>query len=1071
MRRLGSTAGGGGAPSPIFVNLGQRTPWLAFAVLAVTAVLAVPFLLLAPDDFASTEPGGAVFDARDRVDERFVASVFDTPFLGETADGDVLRAEPLRALLLAQDALRADPDVGPTLYAWYVPEAEVRATGVFSLADFVDLELRSMGVEGGLLTATDAQVKEAGAALIARHGVDSLVLGLSQQTSLDDRGRWTVPGLALRVLSDDDVLGFGNRSINLGADTAPEQYSRDLQTILRQAEGWEIYGVGIDVNLTSQEQGALAGPFIGLTVLVALLMLGIVFRSYWVVAVVSSIFLVLLIWLKGLSNLIGLQESTALSLIVPIAMISFGVDYAFHSIGRYREERTAGRPAAQAAMVGTAAVSGALMLAAVSDSAAFLANVTAGIASVVQFGIGAAIALVAAWLLLGIVTPYLVAWIEERVPEPGPGRWSTAGRCAGSLGAVLLATASVLLIVFVLPWAGVLLSAFTVLVTLVLPVLAQQARPGPRVGDQPASTPALRLAPALGAVVVRLTEWRVAVTGVALLATVVSVFFAVQVPTRFDVKDLFSADSDFVVALDMQDEHVGSLRGEVATIYIEGDLTDPVRLGQLRTRLDQLRASDATNLSRDADGVRLFGYGVLEVIDAAWASPSMRTLVRQQTGIALTDADGDGIPDTSEQIRNLLEVAAERGVPLGTDGTNRLAMTPDEVAVRVDLSETPHATTVIVGIAQSRDQQVIEQVRRDLSPITTAISEDFGGSFVQLTGSPVARAASLDATARALLISLPVALLACFAVAALFLRSVRFALVSIVPITMVVAGLYAFMERFGFAINLVTATIGAISIGIGVDFALHYSSRFRQELASSGRREDAVRAAAEGTGVALVASTMSSAAGFAILGLAPMPLFATYGLLTVVMVVGALAVTLTVLPSLLVLVTADASDPVVAASAAPPPEPKANGVAIPVRRRAALVASAFPDESAMAVKIASAVEVSDRLMNECSAALRVLDMASNPLDLCDGLEIMSPAIRQLHDISVWADESQEWAGVVLAPRATTLEQQAVLVRTLAGIDAVRVRTDGYIQSLRSLTNGEVAPTEQVVARLDGVRST
>ncbi len=50
---------------------------------------------------------------------------------------------------------------------------------------------------------------------------------------------------------------------------------------------------------------------------------------------------------------------------------------------------------------------------------------------------------------------------------------------------------------------------------------------------------------------------------------------------------------------------------------------------------------------------------------------------------------------------------------------------------------------------------------------------------------------------------------------------------------------------------------------------------------------------------------MSSAVGFFILAFAPMPMFASYGLLTAVMILMAAAATLLVLPSLLVLVTKD----------------------------------------------------------------------------------------------------------------------------------------------------------------------
>jgi predicted RND superfamily exporter protein len=122
---------------------------------------------------------------------------------------------------------------------------------------------------------------------------------------------------------------------------------------------------------------------------------------------------------------------------------------------------------------------------------------------------------------------------------------------------------------------------------------------------------------------------------------------------------------------------------------------------------------------------------------------------------------------------------------------------------------------------------------------------------------------------------------------------------------MTVAWLYAFMYVFGFAINLVTATIGAVSIGIGIDYAIHYTVRFREELAGASDRLDAVRRAGEGTGLALVASALSSVVGFLILALAPMPLFASYGLLTAVMIALALTATLLVLPSLLVAATRD----------------------------------------------------------------------------------------------------------------------------------------------------------------------
>jgi uncharacterized protein len=111
------------------------------------------------------------------------------------------------------------------------------------------------------------------------------------------------------------------------------------------------------------------------------------------------------------------------------------------------------------------------------------------------------------------------------------------------------------------------------------------------------------------------------------------------------------------------------------------------------------------------------------------------------------------------------------------------------------------------------------------------------------------------------------------------------------------------MGLFGFDLNIVTATIGAVSIGVGIDYAIHLTERYREELVRSVDAMDAMARAARGTGVALLTSAASSVAGFVIMAFAPMPLFAAYGLLTALMIVMAVSASLLVLPALLLLVT------------------------------------------------------------------------------------------------------------------------------------------------------------------------
>ena len=47
-----------------------------------------------------------------------------------------------------------------------------------------------------------------------------------------------------------------------------------------------------------------------------------------------------MIWMKGFSYLLGLKGGLVADMIVPIAMISLGVDFGVHAIRRYQEEKS-----------------------------------------------------------------------------------------------------------------------------------------------------------------------------------------------------------------------------------------------------------------------------------------------------------------------------------------------------------------------------------------------------------------------------------------------------------------------------------------------------------------------------------------------------------------------------------------------------------------------------------------------------------------------------------------------------------------------------------------------------------
>jgi predicted RND superfamily exporter protein len=255
----------------------------------------------------------------------------------------------------------------------------------------------------------------------------------------------------------------------------------------------------------------------------------------------------------------------------------------------------------------------------------------------------------------------------------------------------------------------------------------------------------------------------------------------------------------------------------------------------------------------------------------------------------------------------VLDYVLANGVP---NESGELIYTPEDMASVLRHNppgSAADATQFSVFLPGTREQSNVSAahsaIDRDLQSLRGVSSiTDFG-----VTGSPFVRQEQLEATTRSLQTSIPIAAGAALVLLIVAFRSVRYAVVTIIPIGLVVAWLYAIMWVSGFALNFVTATIGAVSIGVGIDFSIHLTERFREEFHRNPGRVQAMRAAMRGTGVALAGSAGSSIVGFAIMGLAPMPLFASYGLLTSIMILLALAAALLVLPSLLMAVTPERS--------------------------------------------------------------------------------------------------------------------------------------------------------------------
>ena len=904
-------------------------------VLLLTVLLLIPFYMMAPEGEASQNPGGQVYDLQDDVDQRFESEIHGSAWLFESRSGDILTRDALLEIVTNSQLLKeadARGELAPEglpeesyLVRRFDPDTNRTVEGISSLANAVDEVFQvDPHLPESLAQATDEQVKFVIHQLFANSASAGLRESLSIKATSEKRtvlGQkidwWVSPAFVTFTLSDNQKLGGGTQQIGLGSDDTvldKEAYNRNIQTLLRGDEiSYRAWGIAIDVSLESEDEGSIAGIFIMFTVIAAVIVVGIALRSYWSMVLTGVGLAVLMIWLKGISNLIQLEGGLIIEFIVPVAMISLGVDFAVHALKRYEEESRPGMAPRRALVVGLGGVTGALALAMASDSLAFLANVSSGIEGVIQFGIAAAIAVASSFVVLGIIVP--LAMMEIRQIGGAPPTHLSKLRSVLNVGkgftVALLSGTSVVFIVAsgtAPPGMEVGILALVIIAYLAIPLWLASRKRNRTQGIDSDEAPVVAVASAastgeiLVTLVTALAARRYAVIPAALAITAVAVVFAMKLEATFDVKDFFASDADFVVSLDKLDEHVAERNGEPAVIYLRGDFTDPPAISATDRFINRL--ADNPYIARETTGEPNLTETIVSISRRLTENAFARAQVEAESGVTIVDADGDGLPDNRESQIAILDYAMLRGVPI--DGET-LALTASQVSELVDYGGPDQEITTIfvAGIPGSRRQETVKAASDRLEIDITLLRSEPTISFASFTGSPFTRQAQLEATTKTLQRSIPIAAAGALILLLLVMRSVRYAVVTVIPIGLVVAWLYAIMYLGGFAFNFITATIGAISIGVGIDFSIHMTERFREELRRSSNRVEALANATKGTGVALAASAASSIVGFGILGFAPIPLFASYGFLTAIMIALALIASLVVLPSLLMIVASE----------------------------------------------------------------------------------------------------------------------------------------------------------------------
>ncbi len=179
----------------------------------------------------------------------------------------------------------------------------------------------------------------------------------------------------------------------------------------------------------------------------------------------------------------------------------------------------------------------------------------------------------------------------------------------------------------------------------------------------------------------------------------------------------------------------------------------------------------------------------------------------------------------------------------------------------------------------SDQQKLIDDIRAQINPPGGPSPPP--GTTVELAGLPVLAAeANTDLSHSRWWLPL-VGLLSVGVVLALIYRSVRRAVVPLIPVLMATGWSGLVVAALGISLNPMSATLGALVIAIATEFSVILSARYATERRAGQSVGEALRRTYLRTGAAVLASGVTAIAGFAVLAIAGLPLLDDIGLISV----------------------------------------------------------------------------------------------------------------------------------------------------------------------------------------------
>ena len=236
-------------------------------------------------------------------------------------------------------------------------------------------------------------------------------------------------------------------------------------------------------------------------------------------------------------------------------------------------------------------------------------------------------------------------------------------------------------------------------------------------------------------------------------------------------------------------------------------------------------------------------------------------------------------------------------------------------AVSIFQQQLPQLATSLIGtdpldnstwvrvMLRAREKQPAFLKRALINRIRTTVTEMFPQTTItpagEVTGFFVLLAQLVERMLQDQWLTFLIATVGIFIFLSLGFQSVVIGGITLIPNTLPIVFILGILGWVGEPINMGTAMIAAVSLGLSVDSSIHYTTAFRRHLYQRGHITEALQAAHQTAGRAMIFSTLALVVGFLALTTSEFIPTVSFGRLSCLTLLGGLLGNLLVLPVLL----------------------------------------------------------------------------------------------------------------------------------------------------------------------------